>query len=225
MQRNTKTPIFRLQEKMLSLPANEDGFLLVLTMVMLIVLTIIGIAATNLTRIELQIAGNDRVHKKTFYQADGGTEIGMRLAYDNAVCVQINGGFNADSTTPNVRTIGDIIVNDLDFSSPQTLASTVVADGNRHAVYYPDGLGTPSHTNLLFNVSTKITPGSGMQMVSGYEGLGTSAAGGGTHSKFDIYSQHFGDLNSQSVITIGWQMSTHIINSASTSDCRTAYTN
>ena len=225
MQQNTKEHIHLIQNRMLYFPKNEDGFLLVLTMFVLLVLTLIGISATNLTEVELQIAGNDRIHKTTFYQADGGTELGMRLAYDNAVCVQVNSGFDASAGTS--RTIGNIIVSDLDFSSPQTLASTVVSNANRAVAYYPDGVlnDTSTHTNILFNVSTTPTPGSGMQMVSGYEGLAAGAAGGGTHSEFDIYSQHLGLQNSESIITIGWNLSTHIINSASTSDCKAVYRN
>ena len=64
MQRNLKrlNDIFSIK---LFFPRNEDGFLLVITMVMLVLLTLIGLSATQLSRIELQIAGNDRMHKET----------------------------------------------------------------------------------------------------------------------------------------------------------------
>ena len=38
----------------------QQGFVLVTALLILVVLTIIGIAATSTTRIELQIAGNDK---------------------------------------------------------------------------------------------------------------------------------------------------------------------
>lgn len=49
---------------------NERGFVLVVSLLMLSILMIIGIAATNTTTIELQIAGNDRFAKQDFYSQE-----------------------------------------------------------------------------------------------------------------------------------------------------------
>ncbi len=40
---------------------NEQGFVLIVSLLMLMVLMIIGIAATNTTTIELGISGNDKL--------------------------------------------------------------------------------------------------------------------------------------------------------------------
>ena len=50
---------------------NEQGFVLVASLMMLMILLVIGIAATNTTTIELQISGNDKLSKQVFYQAEG----------------------------------------------------------------------------------------------------------------------------------------------------------
>jgi hypothetical protein len=50
---------------------NEEGSVLVISVVILALLTVIGIAATSTTSIELQIASNDRIYKENFYQAEG----------------------------------------------------------------------------------------------------------------------------------------------------------
>ncbi|MCD4718377.1 MAG: pilus assembly PilX N-terminal domain-containing protein [Desulfobacula sp.] len=50
---------------------SQDGFALIGSMLFLVVLTIIGIAATNTTSIEVGIAGNERVYKQNFYLAEG----------------------------------------------------------------------------------------------------------------------------------------------------------
>lgn len=204
---------------------NEGGFILALTMVILVILTIIGLSSTNLSRIELFISGNDRIHKETFYQADAGTEMGSRLLYDNAVCVQVNSGFDSSAGISG-RVFNNFLVSDLDFSSERNLASTAISDTNRAVTYYPDGqiADTDRHTNLLAQGEVKYAPGSGLQMVSGYEGLGASSIAGGSHIEYDLISQHFGATNSQSIITVGWKLSTQIINSASTQDCRDVYT-
>ena len=49
---------------------NEQGFVLIASLMMLMVLMVIGVVATNTTTIELQISGNDKLAKQTFYQAE-----------------------------------------------------------------------------------------------------------------------------------------------------------
>lgn len=52
--------------------SNENGFVLVVGMMILVVLSIIGIAATRNTSIELQIAANEKNYKQSFYAAEAG---------------------------------------------------------------------------------------------------------------------------------------------------------
>ncbi|WP_321390676.1 pilus assembly PilX N-terminal domain-containing protein [uncultured Desulfuromusa sp.] len=49
---------------------NEQGFVLISALMMLVILLVIGIAATNTTTIELQISGNDKAAKQNFYAAE-----------------------------------------------------------------------------------------------------------------------------------------------------------
>ncbi len=51
---------------------NENGFVLVLALVMLLVLTLLGTFATRNATFELQIAGNERVSRDVFYAAESG---------------------------------------------------------------------------------------------------------------------------------------------------------
>jgi len=60
----------------------EQGFVLVLALFMLTVCTMIGIAAMSTSTIELDIAGNERVHRETFYQADAGTSAAAEALLD-----------------------------------------------------------------------------------------------------------------------------------------------
>jgi Tfp pilus assembly protein PilX len=61
---------------------NEEGFVLVASLMMLMVLMIIGIAATNTTTLELQISGNDKVQKMDFYAAESGWQRGVQWLED-----------------------------------------------------------------------------------------------------------------------------------------------
>ncbi len=51
---------------------NQDGFVLVVAMMIMTVLSLLGIAGLETTTAELQISGNDRNEKTTFYGAESG---------------------------------------------------------------------------------------------------------------------------------------------------------
>ena len=51
---------------------NESGFALIIAMMMLLIMTLLGIAATRNTVIELGIAGNERIQAQRFYTAYSG---------------------------------------------------------------------------------------------------------------------------------------------------------
>jgi hypothetical protein len=53
---------------------DQRGVALVVALVMLLVLTLMGLAAVNLTSYEARIAGNERVYNNAFYAGDGGIE-------------------------------------------------------------------------------------------------------------------------------------------------------
>jgi Tfp pilus assembly protein PilX len=194
----------------------EQGYVLVIAMMTLLVLTMLGILATKSTMTELMISGNDRVHKQTFYQADGGSELAERLIYHNAICTATNGGFASD-------TLGtSITIEDLTLSANETTADlfTTISDSNRTAAYYPDGTIDDSepHTNFLNTVAVTYTSGSGTSMVSGYDGTGSSSVTA-TRRIYTIASQHFGKVNSESIIQVKWDIENTILSSASSYDC------
>lgn len=49
---------------------NEQGSVLILALIMLVLLTLIGISATTTSMIETKIAGNERVYKRNLYAAE-----------------------------------------------------------------------------------------------------------------------------------------------------------
>ncbi len=54
---------------------NEDGFALITAMIVLVVMAVMGIVATNTTTMDLLIAANDQDFKQNFYVADGGLNL------------------------------------------------------------------------------------------------------------------------------------------------------
>ena len=164
---------------------NERGFVLITSLLMLLVLMIIGIAATNTTTIDLQISGNDKVSKQTFYQAESGTQVGSELVEDAID----RSGYDTDNFT-----VGAVTVNHKDFYLNDTTSGPDWTN--------PDV--TMGQTLLVFTGATKIAPGSAIQMAAGYEGKGKAAGSGGAIRKYDIWSRHAGNANSESTIVIGW---------------------
>ena len=61
---------------------NEQGFVLVLAIFMLTICSIIGIAAMNTSITEIDIAGNEKVHKETSYQTEAGYAAPVAALYE-----------------------------------------------------------------------------------------------------------------------------------------------
>jgi hypothetical protein len=188
---------------------NETGSLMVITVVLLMLLTIMGLAITTTTSIELQIAANDRIHKTTFYAADGATDVASELLEQNLGCMTGGGFSSADINT--------IRVLNLDFwrnrsNDPDFVSIPSDAVGDRDFVFPATAVNDPSipHTNVTAGYNPGFSTGSAMQMVSGYEGKGKAIAAGGAFLQYEINSQHLGVANSESIIQIQWR---HMIGS------------
>ena len=125
---------------------NQRGSVIIIAMIMLVLLTIIGVSATNTSNTEVQIATNEQLHKIAFYAADGGTEAGIKLLHQNIIERDwsdnaVLGDLELDGYTDN----GMFYTNDID-STPDPMPS----DTNRDA-FLPAGdtAGQP-HTNSKY---------------------------------------------------------------------------
>jgi hypothetical protein len=58
---------------------SEHGFVLVLSLFMLSICSIMGVAALLTSTTEIDIAGNEKIHKETFYQAEAGYLVGAEV--------------------------------------------------------------------------------------------------------------------------------------------------
>ncbi len=61
---------------------NDDGSVLVLTLVMVVLLTLLGISASRTSSIEIQISGNDKVYKQNLYKAEAAAMEGAQRMQD-----------------------------------------------------------------------------------------------------------------------------------------------
>lgn len=186
----------------------DEGFVLVATLVILILLVMLGISTTTTTNIELQIAGNDRVNKKTFYGADGSLDLGGRMVEENVACPT---GFTVTSIGPVLiqnpsfwlKTPGDLLdstLSRIDFDG--------VSDDGRDDRAFSFPVNANITSDVVIAGTTKFAAGSSIQMVAGYEGKGKGAAGGGSFIGYDIAAQANGVNSSRAELQINWD---HVI--------------
>ena len=200
--------------KILSDPMrNEEGFALIISMMIMLVLTMLGIFATNTSVLELNISGNAKIAKEAFFRADGGTQVGSELIEENVSCPN---GFTSPFA---IIRIDGIDVYERDFAQNKQIqdingasAGTSLADlpsDTIRSIRIPSDPANRSdtvpHTNLAVWGITKLMTGSALQMVAGYEGKGKGAAAGGAYIEYDLHSQQVGVRNSEAKIASLWR--------------------
>jgi len=67
---------------------NEEGSMMVIALLILVILTLIGGTVATTSRVEVQIAGNERFHKIAFHLADSGTMVAPKVI---STCLEVSG--------------------------------------------------------------------------------------------------------------------------------------
>ena len=215
---------------MITTQRNEKGFVLVAALTCLIVLSLLGLSLMNTSFIEKNIAQNINLAERTFYGADGGTEVGIEMIEWNIACPL---GFNRSGLSSNnpapgtFYTIGGVQVADPllahreDYtelpwdptaiglpSGTAITANDFPSDGAR-SLRLPENMALPSdnapHTNIAVFGQTSLSAGGSIVMAAGYEGKGKGAAGGGSVINYQVFSQKLDLNNSVAVIRLGWR--------------------
>lgn len=190
---------------------NESGFALVTALVFLVILTLMGVFATNTTVLETQIAGNDRQAKDAFYHTDGGVQATIELIEQNLSCP--TGFKNTTTTIAGIDLYGAKNfayaeeITDINGASGTTTEDDIPSDTIRFARIADDPSNrndTLPHVNLTTFGKTRLLTGTAIQMAAGYEGKGKSAAGGGSVIDFDIHSQFLGSNGTETKINAEW---------------------
>lgn len=178
----------------------EEGFVLVWALLLIVVLVLLGTFGISTSIFESKMAANDALHKQAFYQADGGTEVGLDMLGQNINCIN---GFKAASF-PATGGDGNIaFVGDLNFwiNNNNEDGVSAASDGNRD-FFYPADYNVPGqppkpHTNVRLNGRFIKDPGGSTIGMGGYEGLGTNIAKSGAGGLlYDINAQYVGIRNS-----------------------------
>ncbi|WP_136808409.1 pilus assembly PilX family protein [Desulfosediminicola flagellatus] len=194
--------ITRIFQTLLSRNSNERGFVLVTALLVMVILTLIGISTTINTSQELQIAGNDKLHKETFYAAEAGAVLGAEVLEQNLNCVTgFSTGTLEGTITVNTRDMAYNSYTDTRFTT-LNIDNSIMTDASADFVY---PVGSPEQSFGYVVGSTSMQAGGALMMAAGYERKGKSAAAGGVSLLYDIYSRHMGAGLSESIVLFGWR--------------------
>ncbi len=167
---------------------SEKGMVLIVSLLLLLVATVVGITALSTSTTKVMIAGNQRLSEMNFSSADGGisasTPIIETTAYDRAVSAT----YSADP---------DITIS-LDFTNEITGA--LAQDGDTASVS-PDIQFALGNTTVSVDVDYLYAgspAGSAIEFASGYEGFGKGAGSGGAEVYYTVNSLSQGDAGSES---------------------------
>lgn len=195
---------------------NEKGFVLITSLLILVVVMIIGIAATNTTILEEQIAGNDRVTKETFYASEGGLHIGAEIVeqsvwgIDEGDFTELQGG--EIQQLENVFIVNEKVgENIIERHTTLHLLEDVEPDIDNdtpHIIFSYDGstpdINTIPRTEIWMPGRGISTPGGALQQLAGYEGAGKGAATGGGARSYDLHTVTRGRNNSRTHLVVEW---------------------
>jgi len=212
-------------KKLASFYRDERGFLLVVTMMILVVLTIIGMAALDTSMFEVRIASNDRLSKVAFNMADGSI-----FHTGKIITVAIEGGSDpssvgadfdgfdiekADGSTVAAPQDPDdfykVIMGYIETKPERQKNGTAPfnttdfndPETNAGAVYVPDlVIDSPSGSAAVSIVgrSAEMIAGGGAEFGAGSAGAGVGAGGGGAAVTLDLEVAGYAGNNSRSLL-------------------------
>ena len=76
-------------KRMISNLNNEEGSAIVITLIILVLLTMIGIVATDNTVIELQIVRNEAIYRQNFYKAEAAVVEAAQILEDQTITTML----------------------------------------------------------------------------------------------------------------------------------------
>lgn len=218
-----------MKNKLFLPPCNEEGFVLVVALLFLVILTLIGTFALNTTTLETEISGSDRLNKLAFYGSDGGIQAGIDLVEENVSCAT---GFSSTTTSIGGIDIADATEEDFDDddkdfafneamkdvagaekfikqnnSDDDALLNALPSDDIRSMRIADDAANRNDddpHVNLAIWGVTSLISGNAIQMAAGYEGKGKSAADGGSVITYQVHSQYKGVHDTETKLAAQW---------------------
>ena len=105
----------------------QDGSVLIVALIMLVLLTLLGIAATTTSELETLIAGNEKVHKMNLYSAEAAAMQGAQVLETTDMSESFPSWVNLDYDEDSWTTSGEFQTS-LDSNTKYTVVYEGVVD-------------------------------------------------------------------------------------------------
>jgi len=92
--------------KNMEMLGNEEGSVLIVALIMLVLLTIIGISASSTSNIEIQISGNEKIFKQNFFRAEAAAMHGVQGLEDTDLAASPPSWLIASASDDEIRNVG-----------------------------------------------------------------------------------------------------------------------
>lgn len=169
------------------LKKENDGYILVTSLLLLLVLTVIGMAALNTSSIDNALSGNIRLRERNISKADAGSEISTAII-ERTVREQDTLGFR-NIITPSPPTT------DPDYLPTELRSSEFDAD-LQDVAFVVDTQNVGVDIDKMYS---RWMGGTAIEFASGYEGAGKSG-GSGFYTFYRINSTAAGLLSSTACV-------------------------
>ncbi|MEX2516478.1 MAG: PilX N-terminal domain-containing pilus assembly protein [Gammaproteobacteria bacterium] len=187
----------------------QNGMVLVISLILLVVLTLVAVVAMRSTNVDMQMTTNTLLKSRAFQNAESGRQLTAGVIGDHVFyrgwpssaggTVPASSNFTLPDNYTVVDTDEELYVENAELadlisdSRPIHLEYQVDADGDGLYV----GANDIKAGISVLKTTTVAAPGSDTVQVSGYAGLGGGAAGGGAYMFFDVRSYGGGPGNAR----------------------------
>lgn len=192
--------------------SHQSGVALVIALILLVVLTMLAVIAMRTTTIDLKMATNQTLNKRTF-QISESARASIHETLDSHVFYRgwpvANGGTVAASTGFSIpgelNLVGDLqelyLANNADHWDLRTagIDMRLLHDGDNPVDGQFDSPNDMQANLFISRIASVAAAGSDTSQVSGYEGVGAGAANAGAHLYFRIISSAAGAGASQAM--------------------------
>jgi hypothetical protein len=173
-----------------SILKNEQGFVLVMAMVALLILVVLGISVMNTTTVEVQIAGNEKFHKMAFYNADSGVYMSPKV-----ISRAIEADADPVEASVTLYGVGPLATGGTEFYNEIMGFTVSDADDDLEYTLVDEVVGVD-----IVRFSTEILAGGGAEFAAGSSGVGAGATGG-VAINYDLTSTGSAPGNASSTVT------------------------
>jgi Tfp pilus assembly protein PilX len=196
-----------IEETDMLLIRKNNGYILITSLLLLLVLTVLGLSAIGTSTIENMLSGNIRLRETNISRADSGVEISTAIV-ERAVRVQNVDGFTNIVKDPNLPV--ELRSSSFDSDGNTDVSFNIVKDPNLPVELRSSSFDSDGNTDVSFNtvavdidrMYSKWIGGTAIEFASGYEGAGKSG-GSGFYTYYRINSTGTGPALTASTADVG----------------------